>query len=822
MIKKIDIKKFGLFSDYNWDTEVGNDLEKDVFKKVNILYGRNYSGKTTLSRIFRCVENKELHEDYEDAEFIITTDEGTINQADLNYNKQIRVYNTDFVKKNLSWLHDNDNGKIEPFTLVSIGEPEIEKNIQELEKDIKNIDIKLGTLSEGADSFEEDTLYFKKDLKGIELRDIIKNISELEDNLKDQKSNKANRDIKTDNNLHNQKRVYGFRNIEIEIEDIRNNNLNCLLTEEEIEFQKSIIKEDEKNSISSIPPLNLNFTSYLTSIRHLLTKEIKMSKEISESIERDLLDWLKLGCKLHKETDICEFCQNPISTQRRNELEAFINKETEELEEKIPTLINQLESQKTAIESYLSKYNIKKDRFYVVLQPKFDEIKSKWEKAEINWIEQIDLLKDNLSNRLKDLYTPIKDIDFKDIEVNTVDFNPIIDEFNNLIVENNNKTKTIEEEKDSAREKLRYHTIKKFLTDINYDVLLENIAKAKIKKTETEDEYKKITDTVSETEEQKEEKEKQIAELKTKLNDQSVASEKINEHLRNFFGHDSIQLKPSEQQINDQVVTRFVVKRGDKEAKNLSEGECSLVAFCYFMATIEDEIKETDTKDKLIIYIDDPISSLDNNHIFFMYSLIETIIVMDKKFRQLFVSTHNMDFLKYLKQLKPYDFKHSGVRHFLIEKRKSGDNYKSILRRMPDSIRIHRTEYMYLFEQIHKIALSDEDMSEKIAKYEREYSLLYNLPNIMRKFLESYMSYRHPGINSPLNELHVLFDGVLPRQINRLINEYSHLNWGERGTLPMDVPEAEETARNIIEALKVHDPNHYSSLIKCINKEENA
>lgn len=64
MIKKIDIQKFGLFSDYNWNSEVGSDPDKDVFKKVNIIYGRNYSGKTTLSRIFRCVENGKLHEDW--------------------------------------------------------------------------------------------------------------------------------------------------------------------------------------------------------------------------------------------------------------------------------------------------------------------------------------------------------------------------------------------------------------------------------------------------------------------------------------------------------------------------------------------------------------------------------------------------------------------------------------------------------------------------------------------------------------------------------------------------------------------------------------
>ena len=55
---------------------------------------------------------------------------------------------------------------------------------------------------------------------------------------------------------------------------------------------------------------------------------------------------------------------------------------------------------------------------------------------------------------------------------------------------------------------------------------------------------------------------------------------------------------------------------------------------------------------KPIIWIDDPISSLDSNHIFFMYSLISEKIALNKNFEQLFISTHNLDFLKYLKRLR--------------------------------------------------------------------------------------------------------------------------------------------------------------------------
>ena len=85
-----------------------------------------------------------------------------------------------------------------------------------------------------------------------------------------------------------------------------------------------------------------------------------------------------------------------------------------------------------------------------------------------------------------------------------------------------------------------------------------------------------------------------------------------------------------------------------KKAYHLSEGECSLLAFCYFLAKLDD----IDTKDtKPIIWIDDPVSSLDGNHIFFLFSLLNAEIVSSGRFEQLFVSTHSLEFLKYLKKL---------------------------------------------------------------------------------------------------------------------------------------------------------------------------
>jgi len=71
MIKKIDIQKFGIFNDYEWNKTIGGDDDLS-FKAVNIIYGRNYSGKTTFSRILKSIEDEKIHGDFSDANFEIT------------------------------------------------------------------------------------------------------------------------------------------------------------------------------------------------------------------------------------------------------------------------------------------------------------------------------------------------------------------------------------------------------------------------------------------------------------------------------------------------------------------------------------------------------------------------------------------------------------------------------------------------------------------------------------------------------------------------------------------------------------------------------
>ncbi|MCW5199778.1 AAA family ATPase [Desulfobulbus sp. F1] len=49
------ISSFGVFDNFQWSNELPD------FKQFNLIYGWNYSGKTTLSRAFRCFEQKKHH-----------------------------------------------------------------------------------------------------------------------------------------------------------------------------------------------------------------------------------------------------------------------------------------------------------------------------------------------------------------------------------------------------------------------------------------------------------------------------------------------------------------------------------------------------------------------------------------------------------------------------------------------------------------------------------------------------------------------------------------------------------------------------------------
>ncbi|MBP9038918.1 MAG: AAA family ATPase [Paludibacteraceae bacterium] len=72
------IKNLAVFQNFDWDTTIRDDGNNVVlFKAINIFYGRNYSGKTTLSRIVRALETGTISDKYENPQFEVSISRGT-------------------------------------------------------------------------------------------------------------------------------------------------------------------------------------------------------------------------------------------------------------------------------------------------------------------------------------------------------------------------------------------------------------------------------------------------------------------------------------------------------------------------------------------------------------------------------------------------------------------------------------------------------------------------------------------------------------------------------------------------------------------------
>ena len=126
ILKFSQIKNMAVFKDFIWNSTVPS------FRQVNVIYGRNYSGKTTLSRIIRAFETGVLSDKYDVPSFSIETDKDILTESDFSQRKLlVRVFNEDFVRENLQFII-NPDASIAPFAVLGENNKIIEEKILKL------------------------------------------------------------------------------------------------------------------------------------------------------------------------------------------------------------------------------------------------------------------------------------------------------------------------------------------------------------------------------------------------------------------------------------------------------------------------------------------------------------------------------------------------------------------------------------------------------------------------------------------------------------------------------------------------------------------
>lgn len=780
MLKKFNHINCATYKNFNW--------ELNEFGKINIIYGHNGAGKTTLSRIIRSFETKELPQGYDDIKFKIQINSNNyFSETDIkNADFEVRVYNRDFVNKNLNFLINGENsGSILSFQSAILGE-----HNDKIFREIKELENKIGKKSDPenniiASGLEGDIEYTTQQIKEKE-----KSKEKLN---QDNKLSEIAREIKNFYLLADPN--YNIIKVKDEIKNITLENLDSnILNDEQLRINENRLRDESKETIE----LNFNFqqaqmSEILSQAKILVEEKLTPREEIKDELRK----WLEAGLDFHSHTNKeqeCKFCKGKVSKERITELLENLNDEKRQNNQKE---IKKLETILTGIinshQSYLNNINaISKEKLYLEYQEEGEKIRNEARKIFDNYVDLSREILKQLKHR--DEY-PYKDISFGNFTDNSNEVVQIIEQLQNLANKNNEKTNRLSEDRENAKKAIIISKISKGLKDIDYFSKQQEIEAL-------DNELNSLNIYKNNKIEEKEEAEEKQRKLRDEISGEEASKNNINRYLNSFFGNETLQFRVLKDKKGE-----FEILRNGQKADNLSEGECTLIGFCYFMAKLQD--LKTDGEKPYIIWIDDPISSLDSNHIFFIFSLINSELFEDTKlkYKQLFISTHNLDFLKYLKRLADKSEK----TYYMIQKDENGSKIVD----MPKFLKDYTTEFSYLFEQIYKHKNINEIDNE-----DTKTILTYNFGNNLRKFLEIYLFFKYPQKKSLGVETIERFFGSTQNAIllNRYIQEYSHLREIiERGMKPLDIPESKKIAEFILETIKNKDQEQYEALCESIN-----
>jgi wobble nucleotide-excising tRNase len=736
MITKVNrIRDFGVFRNFSWQAAIPD------FKQFNLIYGWNYSGKTTLSRVFRCFELAALHENYLAATFELEDGDGNKFDQAFTTPPVIRVFNSDFIRKNLQWENEN----IEPIFMLGEENAELQTNLTNKKSEIETAEANLATAK------------FATQTKS----------NSIEQKLTD-KARTTSEFYSWRNFTKTQFRPY--------VDEVKDNPSANTLTAEEFEKNKSqALPSEIKPRLNTISFAVSELTTFKSAVEAILHKQVT-AKTIQKLLDNiPLGNWVETGKKLHEGKTICEYCENTISDSRIEELNNHFSKDYDNLKLSISEKTKELESALIKLAQPLSEAT----SFYTDIQAGYTTAKTNIETEMSNYNSAINSLIADLKSKQE---KPFDKLEIRAITDNNAALKSSVTAINATIEKNNQRTEEFDIEKNAAIEKLKYHYAAEFELTENYSQTLADIASERIAQQVSEGSILIL-------------KGEKLA-IENQLSETVKGAEQVNDYLKIFFGKDDIKIEATPD-------NKFKLLREGHEAKNLSEGEKTAIAFAYFTAKIEERNnKITET----IIYIDDPISSLDSNHLFNLYSFIKNKFVTSK---QLFISSHNFEFFNLLKEwfLSNKEIKKDNRAMFLIERPNNAAVRDAEIKTIHKLLVDFKSEYHYLFWLIHCFKTTPST----------DFYQLYNLPNLMRRYLEAFLGFKvpkHIGLESKLEFL--IDDSVVRDRVLKFIHHYSHGNSLSRALNFPDLQECTDIVTIVIDAVESKDKIHFDSLVEVV------
>ena len=741
-IKKVD--GLGVFTKY----AAAKDLAD--FERFNIIFGENGSGKTTLSRMFSALETG-AHADHPDLQYSVQCPSGVITQG-VAYPRKVRTFNADFVEANVGGCE----GPI-PHVLI-VGE-------------------------------ENKALAAELVLEQAAVLDRTKAIAAAETSiakLETERGRLFSAIAKTIGEATSGATLRSYRRPNAEAAYAKMTTFAQLETEA-FERHRATVKQDEMEAIDvfALPPqlrqdgppkpFVEEVTLALADVGGTTLRTAQAAVIARLAANPDIDQWADAGLKIHREhgSELCEFCAQPMPTARLAELAAHFSDEDQNLKFSIETELRHLEvlreqakriqpPEKLALYSELrDEAAAATDAFEVARMALF---------AKLN--EATSALNGKLSLRTTSYETAL-----------TADLEELVDSVGRLdavTLRHNEKCASFEAEKEAARTALESH----YLSSISDQVIAID--------TQISTQRDLISDHQSGLIEpfatrSLEELKASVLEKKAKVANAHTAGADLTQKLKTFLGRDELSFASADE--------GYLVHRHGKPAKRLSEGEKTAIAFVYFIVGLSDQ--SFDLSEGVVV-IDDPISSLDSTSIYQAFSYMKNAV---KDAKQVFVLTHNFDFLKLvLNWFHGIPKKVGGKAYFMLVCSETPTGRFSRICKLDQLLQEHASEYQYLFKTLYK--------------YEADGTIAsaYHIPNVARKVLETFLEFHVPAKSTLYDKLEATgFDPHKRTAIFKFANDLSHMTG--KGFDPALVSETQKNTKHLLEMIKAVAPGHYDGLV---------
>lgn len=593
MIKKIVIKDVASFNN--------EGITLDNLKKVNVIYGGNACGKTTISRVLSC---KDIQHDYPKCN---VEWDGESLQV-VTYNKDFRDEN--FREANIPGVFTLGHASVQAIA-------EIERMSRKRAECLRTIDTAVGSIAARNAEIDE--------LKSSRQEQLWKVVY------------KKNEEFKQCLRGFLYKSTFETKILEVirsglpsplpDLEDLRR-RYQFVFARDGAPSKKDIVPE-----VSDIVLSLLEFTDDPIWKRRIIGSE---DVPIAALIKKlDIADWVRHGQSvISPESDICPFCQkHTIDESFRKQLEGFFDENYIRDIERVSTLCGRYSELVTEASAFL------------------DDILSRTESDLAGIVEPsligttVQLMKEAISFNLEMMTAKSKQpgliVEFKDIKAYAEMLQRLIDATNESIRVNNEMVDNFSSEQSSL-----IKDVWSYLGGLAIDEIKpiekkirgKEVALAQHKRDEASarEFYDHINHEIKS-------KEGQVTSVQPTIT-------RINNALKKFgFTGFSIQASPTD-------ATKYQIQRNDGSLVNnsLSEGEITFITFLYYMQLVKGSNTQSDIKSPRVLVIDDPISSLDSNVLFVVSTMLkqllkevrEPIVGKESDIKQVFILTHNVYFHK--------------------------------------------------------------------------------------------------------------------------------------------------------------------------------